>query len=296
MQTRPQAIRVQSQVTQPSNIQSQTAQPPVDAQNPPTPITCRIKLVVKVDQSWSIKRIIDEQCPVTWEGLFADARFDIARISNVLLEQDEIGQAYYPLKSDMFNPWRFTPLVKPDGSANVKLVIIGQDPYFNTYVDMFGNIRPQAMGLSFSVNPDCPIPPSLSNMFKELERTIPGYVRPTHGSLVKWAQQGVLMLNIALTVKPGQPGQMLKLSDGLITKTFRAIDAVNPRCVYILMGNEAKAAAQHIGRFSERIESPHPASRPPAKGMSSPFIGSDVFRRANAKLVEQGHTPVDWQT
>lgn len=129
--------------------------------------------------------------PLTWHDVLAEEKqqsYFINTLSTVAAERQS-GQTIYPPQKDVFNAFRYTEL------SDVKVVILGQDPYHGPG---------QAHGLAFSVRPGVAIPPSLLNMYKELEGTVPGFTRPNHGYLESWARQGVLLLNTVLTVRAGQ--------------------------------------------------------------------------------------------
>ena len=187
--------------------------------------------------------------------------------------------------------------------AHVKVVILGQDPYHGPH---------QAQGLSFSVAPGVKIPPSLRNIFKELQRDLSQTV-PQNGSLEAWAKRGVLLLNTSLTVEEGLPASHAKrgweqLTDALLVEVARTA----PHCVYMLWGGHAQAKAaliqQHAGeqaptflglreasgaqREALVLKANHPsplsALRPP-----QPFIGCGHFSKAQAWLAERGQ-PIDW--
>jgi uracil-DNA glycosylase len=129
--------------------------------------------------------------PLTWHDVLADEKQQPYFLNTLktVAEERQSGITIYPPQKDVFNAFRFTEL------GDVKVVILGQDPYHGPG---------QAHGLAFSVRPGVAIPPSLLNMYKELEATIPGFTRPTHGYLESWARQGVLLLNTVLTVRAGQ--------------------------------------------------------------------------------------------
>ena len=128
---------------------------------------------------------------LTWHDVLAEEKqqpYFLNTLQTVASERQS-GVTIYPPQKDVFNAFRFTEL------GDVKVVILGQDPYHGPG---------QAHGLAFSVRPGIATPPSLLNMYKELEATIPGFTRPTHGYLESWARQGVLLLNTVLTVRAGQ--------------------------------------------------------------------------------------------
>jgi uracil-DNA glycosylase len=183
----------------------------------------------------------------------------------------------FPKKEDVFNALVFTSY------ENTKVVILGQDPYPNIG---------QGMGLSFSVNVGVPFPKSLQNIFAELQSDL-GCSIPQHGSLKKWAEQGVLLLNTALTVEEKKPNS--HQNKGWEIFTDRIISLVNEKrdpVVFILWGNNARSKKNLITNPCHlMIESPHPSPLSASRG----FFGSKPFSRANAFLVAQKRTPIDWQ-
>lgn len=193
-----------------------------------------------------------------------------------------LKQAYrestvYPDKYDIFNALHLTPYEK------VKVVILGQDPYHGPS---------QAHGLSFSVQPGVKPPPSLVNIFKELENDLQ-INRPNHGHLISWAKQGVLLLNTVLTVQAGQAHS--HRNKGWEQFTRRVIEALNEKdhpVVYILWGN---AAQRHISLIDttkhDIIQSAHPSPLSAHRG----FFGSRPFSQTNTLLIKNGLTPIDWQ-
>ncbi|AIF44336.1 uracil-DNA glycosylase [Virgibacillus sp. SK37] len=182
----------------------------------------------------------------------------------------------YPPMDDIFNALHLTPF------KDVKVVILGQDPYHGPN---------QAQGLSFSVNKDVKVPPSLKNIFQELENDI-GCTRPDHGDLTKWARQGVLLLNTVLTVKKGEPHS--HRNKGWETFTNRVIEVLNKKdhpIVYILWGRAAQSKEEIINvKKHSIIKSPHPSPFSARRG----FFGSKPFSRTNQHLKKLGQTEVDW--
>ncbi|MCC5909027.1 MAG: uracil-DNA glycosylase [Clostridiaceae bacterium] len=212
---------------------------------------------------------------------------------NVLLE-DEFQKPYYlelqkflmeayrtktiyPNKNDIYNALNFTSF------KDTKVVILGQDPYHGPG---------QAHGLSFSVNPGVKTPPSLKNIFKELQKDL-GYDIPNNGYLADWAKQGVLMLNTVLTVEAGNPNS--HKGKGWENFTDRIITLLNGRdksVVFILWGKHAQQKEELI--TSEKhyiIKSPHPSPFSANKG----FFGSKPFSKVNEILREIGSKEIDWQ-
>ncbi|PLR67797.1 uracil-DNA glycosylase [Bacillus sp. UMB0893] len=193
------------------------------------------------------------------------------------LETEYETQTIYPAANDLFNALQFTSY------EDVKVVILGQDPYHGPN---------QAHGLSFSVQVGIKQPPSLRNIFLELQQDL-GYDPPNHGSLEKWAKQGVLLLNTVLTVRNGQAAS--HKGQGWEKFTDRVIELLSERekpVVFILWGKHAgekKAlinTAKHIV-----IESPHPSPFSARKG----FFGSKPFSKANRALKEMGQDEIDWK-
>lgn len=183
----------------------------------------------------------------------------------------------FPKKEDVFNALVYTSY------ENTKTVILGQDPYPNIG---------QGMGLSFSVNEGVPLPKSLQNIFQELQSDL-GCKKPKHGSLRKWAEQGVLLLNTSLTVEEGKPNS--HQNKGWEIFTDRIISLVNEKkdpVVFILWGNNARSKKKLITNSHHLIiESAHPSPLSASRG----FMGSKPFSRTNNFLVSKNIKPIDWQ-
>ena len=183
----------------------------------------------------------------------------------------------YPSADDLFNAFHLTPL------HDVKVVILGQDPYH-------GN--GQAHGLCFSVKPDVEIPPSLVNIYQELHDDCGCYI-PNNGYLVKWAEQGVLLLNTVLTVRAHQANSHRGI--GWEEFTDAAILALNSQdrpIVFILWGAPAQRKKRMLTNPKHLIlEAPHPSPLAAYRG----FFGSKPFSQTNAFLEKNGIEPIDWQ-
>ena len=166
--------------------------------------------------------------------------------------------------------------------TDTSVVILGQDPYHE---------QGQAHGLSFSVQPNITIPPSLRNILIERENDI-GLQPPIHGTLTPWAQQGVLLLNTSLTVREGSAGSHAKKGWEEITDhIIRTVNNNSERCVFILWGAHAQAKKRLITQGHHAIlEAPHPSPLSAYRG----FFGSAPFSRTNALLQEAGRQPIDW--
>lgn len=213
-----------------------------------------------------------------WE-LLLKAEFDKPYYINLLsfLKDEYKEKVIYPEQKDIFNALEYTPY------KNVKAVILGQDPYHG---------HGQAHGLSFSVKPDVKIPPSLRNIFKEMENDL-GYTPPNNGYLTKWAEQGVLMLNTVLTVRAGEAHS--HRGKGWETLTDKVISLINEReqpVVFILWGRPAQEKIKLINTGKHKIiQSPHPSPFAARKG----FFDSKPFSKTNEFLQELGMEQIDWQ-
>ncbi len=194
-----------------------------------------------------------------------------------LIEQYYEEKKIYPPKEDIFNALHFTPYSK------AKVLILGQDPYHG---------EGQSHGLCFSVRRGVKQPPSLKNIFKELEADL-GHRAPAHGELEAWAKQGVLLLNTVMTVEDGQAASHQKLGWEIFTD--RIISLLNERetpIVFILWGRHAQAKKAAIDTSRHFIiESAHPSPLSARTG----FFGSKPFSKANEFLVQQGIEPIDWE-
>ncbi|WP_417517139.1 uracil-DNA glycosylase [Marinobacter sp.] len=197
-------------------------------------------------------------------------------LAEFLAAEESAGKILFPDSSHCFNALNSTPLDK------VRVVILGQDPYHGPG---------QAHGLCFSVRPDVPPPPSLVNIFKEIQSDL-GIAPPDHGCLQPWAEQGVLLLNSVLTVVQGQAGA--HQGKGWETFTDRVIETVNRESegvVFLLWGSYARKKGQHIDRSRHMVlEGPHPSPLSAYRG----FFGCRHFSRANEWLRGQGQQPIDW--
>ncbi|MGV3760202.1 MAG: uracil-DNA glycosylase [Actinomycetota bacterium] len=183
----------------------------------------------------------------------------------------------YPAPDEVFAALHLTPY------AEVKVLILGQDPYHGPG---------QAHGLCFSVRPAVPPPPSLQNVFAELEADL-GIPPPGHGCLEAWARQGVLLLNATLTVRARQAASHQgKGWETFTDAVIRAVDAKPERVVFILWGASARKKRALVDTSRHVIiESAHPSPLSARNG----FFGSRPFSRANEALVEAGREPVDWR-
>ncbi|NVJ49579.1 MAG: uracil-DNA glycosylase [Gammaproteobacteria bacterium] len=186
------------------------------------------------------------------------------------------GKTIYPAQADVFNAIALTPL------AQTRVVILGQDPYHGPN---------QAHGLAFSVNAGVPLPPSLRNIFKELQTDL-GITPPQSGNLSAWAKQGVLLLNTVLTVEQGLAHSHKNqgwetFTDAIIKKLSAHADHI----VFLLWGSHAQKKSQLIDSQKHTLlMAPHPSPLSAHRG----FFGCRPFSQANAALRAHGQAPIDW--
>jgi uracil-DNA glycosylase len=187
------------------------------------------------------------------------------------------GQVIYPPSPQIFAAFDHTHF------DNVKVVILGQDPYHGAG---------QAHGLCFSVNKGIDIPPSLRNIYKELANDV-GFITPSHGYLMQWADQGVLLLNATLTVRANQAGSHQKKGWEIFTdEAIRQLAEKREHIVFMLWGNYARGKKMFINPQKHCIlEAAHPSPLSAHNG----FMGCRHFSLANRYLVEKGLYPIDWQ-
>ncbi len=194
-----------------------------------------------------------------------------------ILLRIESSETVFPPRKEIFRAFSLTPLKK------VKVVIIGQDPYHG---------EGEANGLAFSVNKGIKLPPSLRNIYKELEDDL-GIKAPTHGDLSAWAKQGVLLLNSILTVRENTPGSHRKIGwEEYTDSVIQEISNSKKHIVFILWGKYAQKKKELIDSDKHLIiESPHPSPFSARKG----FFGSKPFSRTNKYLRENNISEIDWQ-
>ncbi|MCP8894368.1 uracil-DNA glycosylase [Shinella daejeonensis] len=220
---------------------------------------------VKIGESWKAPLSAEFSSP------------HMGALKTFLMEQKAAGRRIFPKGAEYFRALDLTPL------DEVRVVILGQDPYHG---------EGQAHGLCFSVQPGVRIPPSLVNIYKELQQDL-GIPPARHGFLEHWARQGVLLLNSVLTVEMGRAASHQgqgweRFTDAVI----RAVNEQEKPVVFILWGAYAQKKAAFVDRSRHLVlRSPHPSPLSAHNG----FFGSRPFSKANAFLVEHGRRPIDWQ-
>lgn len=219
---------------------------------------------VKIEESWKQALQAEFEKPY------------FAKLVSYLHSEKAKGEVIYPSGPNIFRAFELTPI------QNIKVVILGQDPYHNPG---------QAMGLSFSVPEGMPAPPSLLNIFKEIQNDI-GVQMSGNPNLEPWAKQGVLLLNAILTVRGGQAASHQNI--GWEEFTDAVISHISNNCkgiVFMLWGNFARSKAALINPNRHLIlEAPHPS--PLARGA---FFGCKHFSKANNFLTFMGKKPIDWR-
>lgn len=219
---------------------------------------------VRIEQSWKA-HLQDE---------FSKSYFE--ELTNFVKKEYQEGTVY-PAPKNIFRAFDLCPFDK------VKVVILGQDPYHG---------ERQANGLSFAVEKGMRLPPSLQNIFKEIESDLGTPLVHTDGDLSRWAEQGVLLLNATLTVRALTAGSHQNRGWELFTDAvIRVLSEERENLVFILWGNYAKSKGAHIDRSKHLvIESAHPS---PFSAYSG-FFGSKPFSKTNEYLIAHNETPIDW--
>lgn len=182
----------------------------------------------------------------------------------------------YPEKDNIYNALKLT------APENVKVVILGQDPYIN---------KGQAHGLSFSVQDGVAIPPSLRNIYREQRKDL-GIIQPSSGNLTKWAEQGVLLLNATLTVREGLSNSHQGKGWGIFTDAIIKYLGNQEHIVFLLWGNFAKAKEKLIDKSKNLVlTAAHPSPLSATRG----FFGCEHFSKTNQYLLENNISPINWQ-
>ena len=213
----------------------------------------------------------------TWNEILAEEmQKDYYQELQAFVQKRRAEVRVFPEEKNVFNALELTPF------ESVKVVILGQDPYHG-----FG----QAHGLSFSVQKGIPLPPSLKNIYKELQEDIGGEL-PTEGDLSHWAKQGVLLLNTVLTVEEGNANSHKGMGwERLTNRLIESLNELNHPVIFILWGKPAQDKEKLITNPNHVIlKAPHPSPLSAYRG----FFGSKPFSRVNDILIQQGQTPIRW--
>jgi uracil-DNA glycosylase len=215
----------------------------------------------------------------SWKARIGDwlVRPEMQDLSAFLRQRKAAGARIYPPGPQIFAAFDATPF------DAVKVVILGQDPYHGPG---------QAHGLCFSVLPGVPVPPSLVNIYKEINADL-GIAPPGHGCLLSWAQQGVLLLNAVLTVEDGRAGaHQGKGWEGFTDHAIETLASEREGLVFLLWGSYAQAKGKVIDTRRHRVlRAPHPSPLSAHRG----FLGCGHFSATNQYLAQRGQTPIDWR-
>ena len=214
----------------------------------------------------------------TWNEILAEEmQKDYYQELQAFVQKRRAEVRVFPDEKNVFNALELTPF------ESVKVVILGQDPYHG-----FG----QAHGLSFSVQKGIPLPPSLKNIYKELQEDIGGEF-PTEGDLSHWAKQGVLLLNTVLTVEEGNANSHKGMGwERLTNRLIESLNELNHPVIFILWGKPAQDKEKLITNPNHVIlKAPHPSPLSAYRG----FFGSKPFSRVNDILIQQGQSPIRWK-
>ena len=218
------------------------------------------------------------QLEPSWKRRVGDylARPDMQALSSWLRERKQGGAQVFPPGAEIFAAFEATPFER------VRVVILGQDPYHGPG---------QAHGLCFSVRPGVPVPPSLVNVYKELRHDL-GIAPVSHGCLLPWARQGVLLLNAVLTVEAGRAGAHQGRGwEGFTDHVIEVLAREREELVFMLWGSYAQKKGAVIDRDRHCVlRAPHPSPLSAHRG----FTGCRHFSKANRYLAARGHAPIDW--
>jgi len=224
--------------------------------------------------SYSLYDYIMNNTPVGWEDFFNETKDEIKFISNEITNSLREGNEIFPKLKDVFNAFS----IKPE---DIKCILVGMDPYHTPN---------QANGLCFSIKKGNPIQPSLKNIFKELKNQ--GFTfNENNGELNKWVEQGVFLINTALTVQKGKPDSHTKLWKKFTKKLFEYLSNITSKKVVILWGKKAQYFNKIFDKeYIKILESPHPSGLSAHKG----FFGNNHFLETNKYLLSQNIKEIDW--
>lgn len=225
------------------------------------------------NEEWSIKEFVTKRPPVGWEDFFYEVKDEFDFISDYLSKNK-----FYPQKKDLFKAF---DLCHP---LSIKVVIMGQDPYYQSTIN--GCI---AQGLSFSIPSGEMLTSSLRNIFKEVKSSYPSF-EPKNGDLTNWANQGVFLLNSALSVAPGEPESHIDMWISFVPKVITALSLLPRPPIFVLWGKKAQNLKKYIEGKPPILIAPHPSGM----NVSGGFLGCGHFKKINDILIERGQEPIKW--
>lgn len=229
----------------------------------------------------SFVEIAEKYAPSGWEKLFKESIPELQLIDTVLKTKKKV----YPRRQDVFAIFY---ALRPE---DIQCVIMGQDPYHN---DIKG--VPQACGFSFATKPDCPLQPSVRNIYKEVKRDYPSFCAPDHGYFIGWIAQGVFALNSCLTVDAHDPGSHKNIWKGFLSKTIQYIYEKNNSVIYMLWGTPAIEMKSLINSKTVSLLAGHPSPLSYSRGsrLAKPFEACGHFKEVNNLLLAAGKDGIDW--
>ena len=219
-----------------------------------------------------------------WESILDDSNI-INFLENKYKEYENSDKRIFPNRENILETFKYFDL------QDTKVVFLGQDPYINSIIENDIEI-PQATGLAFSVPINFKKPPSLRNIFKELNSEFENYEIPDSGSLIRWVkEENILLLNTALTVKKGLSNSHQKKWRSITDEVIKYISKNSDSVIFLLLGNNAKSKIKYIDQNKHKIISGvHPSPLSANRG----FFGSNIFKRVNEELVKLDKSNINW--
>jgi len=221
---------------------------------------------------------------VMWESILDDSNI-INFLENKYKEYENTDKRIFPNRENILETFKYFDL------QDTKVVFLGQDPYINSVIENDIEI-PQATGLAFSVPLNFKNPPSLRNIFKELNNEFEDYEIPDSGSLIRWVkEENILLLNTALTVKKGLSNSHQKKWRSITDEVIKYISKNSDNVIFLLLGNNAKSKIKYINLNKHKIISGvHPSPLSANRG----FFGSNIFKRVNEELLKLNKSEIKW--
>jgi len=253
--------------------------------NIPNPNDIKFYPTLETYKNLTLYQYMMEKHPPSWSEFFKSAEKEIKHACDKIDEMTkETGKSIFPMMDKVLDAFWICP------AFMLKVVIIGQDPYPG--MTKFGT--PKAIGCCFASEQNYPMPDSLKNVYKELERSVEDWENPGHPDIRCWGKQGVLLLNAGLTVEAGRPESHLGFWKPF---TNKLLDYINKRCesvVFLLWGKKAERVANGIytGKH-KKLTAYHPSPQSANNGYY--FVGCNHFNLTNIYLVEKGIEPIDWR-
>jgi uracil-DNA glycosylase len=257
------------------------------------PVKKLLSIGRKPVETLSLVELANYSTDFSWRGVFDEAKLEIDRIEQILYKVQceytgyklpPASWLFVPKRKDLFRVFRETVM------SNVKAIIIGMDPYPGFYPDG----TPFACGIAFSA--EHAIPKSLDNIFAEVKRCYPSFIKPKTGDLTPWCKQGVLLINASLTHLPNNDSKTKTQKEVWLPLVYRLLGEVTTcrkHLAICLWGRDAQSYDKHINGAHLILTSSHPSPLSAAKG-DEPFNDSRHFSKINDHLEKHGITPIDW--